>query len=96
MIIRNCPFCGAAPGRLQINSKMARTATGDRRLTHYVRCNKCGARGPIAKGQLYDVRNTEPAMTAKKELAEDAIRRWNADRADDYEIATFKLEGDEQ
>ena len=91
--MRSCPFCKANPTRLRIVDKWAADDGANKRRVAYVRCLDCNARGPLARGLAYDVRNERPSMGARQLLREHAAMLWDGDGftppTDD-----FKLEGE--
>ena len=86
--MRACPFCDSM--RLQVVEKMQGKGT-TRRFAAYVRCRKCGARGPLTYGLEYDVRNERPSMGASQLQREAAVKAWDAEKGDESD---FKLEED--
>lgn len=46
--IKNCPFCGS--DRVEAVEKLSRGALGKDKVTYYVKCHKCRARGPSYNG----------------------------------------------
>lgn len=76
--MRACPFCKAGPSRLRVIGKWGSGRGAYRRRVAYVMCLGCFARGPIADGLEYDVRNAYPTDAAKKKLHNKAIELWDA------------------
>lgn len=74
----DCPFCGASnvfTAHRWLGSGMCRRAVA------YVRCLKCGARGPMAKSEhLFDVRNERPSAQTAQDLAYRAMRMWRGEQ----------------
>lgn len=77
--MRSCPFCRANATRLRIVDKWAAGDGANKRRVAYVRCLECNARGPMARGLVYDVRNERPSMGASQLLREHAIMLWNCE-----------------
>lgn len=74
--MRDCPFCGAYPSRLRtVHKQMGRAPYV--KAAAYVRCNRCGARGPLVRGEEFDVRNTEPTPSAWRLLDKAAEAAWD-------------------
>lgn len=76
--MRACPFCKSGPSRLRVVEKWSGRNTYYARRVAYVRCLECNARGPVAKGLAYDIRNERPSMGAKQLLRDRAIELWDA------------------
>ena len=89
--MRACPFCKAGASRLRVTDKWAGVGMNQRRVA-YVRCLDCNARGPTAKGLIYDVRNERPSMGATQLLHEHAISLWNCETPE--QTGEFKLESE--
>lgn len=89
--MRACPFCKASPTRLRVTEKWSGHNTYYARRVAYVRCLDCNARGPVAKGLEYDIRNERPSMGSKQLLRERAIELWNGETDQQGE---FKLESE--
>ena len=83
--MRDCPFCGANATRQRIIEKYATGRDQYRRRVAYVTCLSCFARGPIARGLEYDIRNERPSMGAAQLLREHAMQLWDGDRPEESE-----------
>ena len=90
--MRACPFCNASPTRLRIVDKWARRNICYSRRIAYVRCLECNARGPIAKGLEYDIRNERPSMGALQLIRDRAVELW--DGAKPEQPGEFRLESE--
>lgn len=90
--MRACPFCKASPTRLRVTEKWSDHNTYYARRVAYVRCLDCNARGPVAKGLAYDIRNERPSMGSKQLLRERAIELWDGTTPDQQ--GEFKLESE--
>ena len=75
--MRGCPFCKAGPARLRVIDKWGSGSGVCRRRVAYVMCLGCYARGPIADGFEYDVRNAYPTDAAREKLHAKAIELWD-------------------
>ena len=73
-----CPFCRSNASRLRVVDKWSSDRGANKRRIAYVRCLECNARGPIAKGLYYDVRNERPSMGSRQLIHEAAVVLWNA------------------
>lgn len=90
--MRACPFCNASPTRLRIVEKWVCRNMYFGRRGAYVRCLECDARGPVAKGLGYDIRNERPSMGALQLLRDRAVELW--DGAKPEQTGEFKLESE--
>lgn len=90
--MRACPFCNAGPSRLRIIDKWGSDKGPYRRRVAYVMCLGCSARGPIAHGLEYDIRNERPSMGSKQLLREHAVELW--DGAKPEQPGEFRLESE--
>ena len=91
--MRECPFCSAGPDRQRVVTKWSGSGQYVCRRVAYVRCLSCNARGPIARGPEYDVRNERPELEEKSELAKLAMSLWDGPSDKEAE-KEFKLESE--
>ena len=62
--IKDCPFCKSE--RVELVEKRSRGAMGKDKVSYYVRCHKCRARGPSYTGS-----------TANASRLRFAVHDWN-------------------